>query len=516
MLKNRWGRVLIGGPPSQDTLDVNSDGIVDLLDLTPIASRYGRRGANPADINKDGIVNIVDILLVAGSVSSLPRQAVETFKVVEVQKWLTDAKQLRIENEYQEKGIAVLEHLLTEIEAPSKSTEVATGPLQTIFQGHTDIVWSVAFSPDGQTLASGSWDKTIRLWNLHTQQLETTLIAHTEEVMSVTFSPDGETLASAGWDQTILFWNVRTGELIGRIKAHSGGIEAVVFSPDGETLASAGTDQKIQLWNVRTRRLERTLTGRARIRSIAFSPNGRTLASGSDGAVRLWDPHTGHLKSTLTEQAGRVNAVAFSPDGTMLASGSGGGDNTIRLWDAKTGRHIRSITEHGDTVRAVAFSLDSQTLVSGNGDRTIRLWDPRTGQEKKTLTRDVSVRAMVFSPDGTRLASGSSDNKVRLWKFPIDAVDDRDKISISEIMVASNGGQLPQWIELYNASDTHAVNLKGWRLEIQNRRSTNFNGPINTALTLKEKVIKPQKTLLIISKRGRASNHFRKEQDLRP
>ncbi len=358
------GRVLIGGPPSQDTLDVNGDGIVNLLDLTPIASRYGRRGANPADINKDRIVNIADILLVAGSISALPQQAVQTLKAAEVQKWLTDAKQLSIEDEYQQKGIGVLEHLLTEIEVPSKATEGAAGPLQTVFQGHTQVVWSVAFSPDGQTLASGSWDRTIRLWNLRTRQLETTLIGHTENIMTVAFSPDSELLASAGWDQTIRLWNARTGELIGMIKAHTDGIESVVFSPDGETLASASADRTIQLWNVKTRQLERTLTGMARIRSIAFSPNGEMLASCSaDTTVQLWNPKTGKHIRTLRGHTDWVNILMFSPDGEMLASSSS--DHTIRLWNPNNGKHKRMLANQTGWRNPVVFSSDSTKLLIG-------------------------------------------------------------------------------------------------------------------------------------------------------
>ena len=434
------GRVLIGGPPNREVLDVNSDGIVksmdgastareehldvnsdgivNLLDLTPIASRYGRRGVNPADINKDRIVNIFDMLWVAASVSSLPQQVVKTFKARQVERWLNDARQLGIEVENLRKGIVVLEHLLREINLSPKSTKVAKGALRTIFHGHTDLVWSVAFSPNGRILASGSWDNTIRLWNLRARELKTTLIGHTGEVMSVAFSPDGRTLASGSWDNTIRLWDSHNGALKQTFSGHTDGITAVVFSPDGAMLASSSADRTIRFWDVPTRRHQKTITAQARIQSITFSPNGRTLASGSsEGSIGLWHVNTGKLKKNITKKAGWVNSVAFSPNGSILASGSGGGNNTIGLWHANTGKLKKNITKHQDTVMSVVFSPDGQTLASGSWDDTIGLWNPNTGEEKKRLAgHRGSVNAVVFSADGRLLAS-STDNIIRLWNI---------------------------------------------------------------------------------------------------
>ena len=404
---------------AQNALDINSDGIVNILDLTPIDSRLGRRGQNPADVNGDRVVNTRDLLLVAAGISSISQEAAETFDATKVQKWLTDANQLGIENEYQQNGIVFLERLVAEIELSSKSVEVATGPLKAIFGRHTDFVPSITFSPDGQTLASGSWDRTIRLWTPHTGQLKTTLIGHTSNIHSVAFSPDGQTLGSVSGDTTIRLWDPRTGELKTTPTGHKDWITSVVFSPDGQTLASGGAGGKVLLRNTDTGQLKETLTQHSTVvgkvvESVAFSPDGQTLASGNrDETIRLWNPNNGRHKRTLTGHTGTVNALAFSPDGQTLASGSR--DRTIRLWNPQTGELKTTLTGYTDWINPVAFSPDGQYLVCGRYN-TIRLWNTQTGEYKNiSEVHTGHILSITFSPDGTMLASGGEDNRVLLW-----------------------------------------------------------------------------------------------------
>ena len=307
---------------------------------------------------------------------------------------------------------------------PGQSTTPT--PTALVFQGHSDTVLSVAFSPDGKTVASGSTDTTVRFIDpLNAIAKGAPITGHISPVSAVRFSPDGDVLATAGSggdERTVRLWNVGDRGVIGRLTGHLDSVYDVVFSLDGTMLATASADATVRLWSLSSRRQIASLSGHGGpVRAVTFSPDGKLLASaGADGTVRLWDVERRTSIANLKARD-EVNAVAFSPDGKLLASG--GRENTVRLWnvdDRRAKGAIDIVSTTSGWVRSLAFSPDGRALAAGSVDNRIRIWDAAGGDLLVELTgHGNSVNGIAFrqGPGPELLLASAGDRTVRLWNL---------------------------------------------------------------------------------------------------
>jgi WD40 repeat protein len=303
-----------------------------------------------------------------------------------------------------------------------------TGKAQQELVGHRGIVRALAFAPDGRTLVSGGDDHSIRFWDVRTGQLKRTLPKQIGMVSSIVFAPDGKTLATSStgatdgsrtWTGEIKVWDARTGELLRSRSAKAG--SHLSFSPDGRTLASG--EGVVKFWDMRSGELTQTLrSNHGAVRLVVFSPDGRTLAGADGYEVRrgegttwmseacLWDTRTGKLRRTLTDLKPWLRSLAFSPDSKVLATGTSGPArefervrwetiggqrfksitresrmaSEMRLWNVQTGDLFHSVEGSLGEVWSIAFSPDGKTIVSCDDD-AVTLTDARTGEWQRTL-----------------------------------------------------------------------------------------------------------------------------------
>lgn len=334
-----------------------------------------------------------------------------------------------------------------------KLWDIRTGKLTRTLVGHANVITALAYHPELPLLASASYDKTIKLWNLDTGAEIDTLRGHTNSIYALAFSPQGNLLASASHDLSVRVWdheqhrrNPDTGVSV--LKGHDQPVTSVAFHPDGKLLASGSRDRTIKIWNVKSERIEKNLTGhQGEVKSLAFHPGGKLLVSGGGplnkpGEVMFWNVETGKIQAAHFGLSDRILNVATSRDGKIVAAGA---DGLVRVWNPNRSSEALIFRADPQAVEGVAFAPDGHSLASAGRSGRISLWNSSAGSETLNLTAPGTMEAVVFNPKGRFLAAAGAKGDVNVWDLehpeqPI--VIPGHKGSVSALAFAPDGNYL--------------------------------------------------------------------------
>lgn len=308
------------------------------------------------------------------------------------------------------KPIVIISVLLTCLQAYNQDYKTVIKEFK-----HDNKVFSVAFSPDGKTLASGSEDKTLILWNLEEEEPLHTFEGHFSTINDIVFHPKGKYIYSAG-DKTIRIWKP-DGTYINKLRGHRTYIWSMSITSDGNKIASGSFEENFYFWDIINTELIKTFSGHKKsVLAVDISPDDDYIASGSlDRTVKLWDIRAANVIRTGYGHSENIYDIKFSPDGKYLVSASR--DNTLKLWDVLTLKQVRTFKGHKEAVMSVDFSPDGLHILSASYDKTIRLWEVPTGETAYVYNDpEDAVNVVRYSPDGKYFACGGNDNKVLVFE----------------------------------------------------------------------------------------------------
>jgi WD40 repeat protein/serine/threonine protein kinase len=288
------------------------------------------------------------------------------------------------------------------------------------FHGHSERIGSVAFSPDGRWIVTGSTDGTAKVWEVNSGKKLITL-HYAAGASAVAFSPNGQRIITPGWNGTAKIWEAASGKELLSIQGHRPRILSVAFSPDGHRIVTSGIEKIARVWEAESGKELLVLQGHhSPISSVAFSPDGQRIVSGSyDGTVEVWKATDGKELFTLQGHSEQIYSAKFSPDGQNIVTGSL--DGTAKVLDANSGRELLCFKGDGSKITSVAFSPDSRRIVAGHGDGMVSIWEVATGKEMLTLQgHSHAVLSAAFSPDGQQVVTGSQDTTTKIWDLAVD------------------------------------------------------------------------------------------------